>query len=256
MRKPHFRSGPMDWGLDPIRARDVLAQLSDAIEDCYWYFIAHPLEALRVRKSVAQEQGSLRLSIGCGRTLLPGWIGLDRRGGAGVYRCDLRRSLPFADRSVDVILIEHVLEHFPLDDLPTMLADYHRVLRPGGVIRVVSPEASLVADLINAVRSEQSDQQALLDQEMYRWPTGPMQLMSSANRLSHQYGEHKSLLCADMMRVLLEEAGFADIVTASADTSTHLIDPPQAHFARFPNSKLEAFVLEAVAPLSAEPELR
>jgi predicted SAM-dependent methyltransferase len=247
VRKPRFRSGQADWGLDPVQATDVLDQFADAAEDCFWYFIAHPVESYRLRRRVPRGGEDLRLSIGCGRTLLPGWIGIDRRGGDGVYRCDLRRPLPFADGSANVILVEHVLEHFPLDDLPTMLADYCRVLRPGGAIRIVSPDAALVADLINGTQSERLAHQARLDEQMYRWPASPDRLLRSANRISHQYGEHKSLLSAEVMRSLLAEAGFSGIVYASADTTTYLIEPPQAHFKRFPDSKLEAFVLEATA---------
>jgi SAM-dependent methyltransferase len=79
------------------------------------------------------------LDIGSGDTKqYPDNIGVDRRPEAAVdVRADLTYGLPFADRSADVIFAVHVLEHL-IDFLP-LVDECHRVLRPDGVLHVLSP---------------------------------------------------------------------------------------------------------------------
>lgn len=79
------------------------------------------------------------LDIGCGDCpQYPGNIGLDQRPGKAVaVVADLRNGLPVRDDSVDQIFAVHVLEH--LTDYLRLVDECHRVLRPGGVLHVLSP---------------------------------------------------------------------------------------------------------------------
>lgn len=84
----------------------------------------------------------MRLNVGCGRMVLPGWINLDLRAGPGVdivfdiERCALER-LPLEDDSVQDFLLSHVLEHVHAP-LP-MMQELHRVARPGAKMMVRCP---------------------------------------------------------------------------------------------------------------------
>jgi SAM-dependent methyltransferase len=53
---------------------------------------------------------------------------------------DLRKGIPARDATVDVVYHSHVLEHIDRDDAPGFMAEVHRVLKPGGVQRVVVPD--------------------------------------------------------------------------------------------------------------------
>lgn len=53
---------------------------------------------------------------------------------------DLRRGIPFADGSVDVVYHSHFLEHIDREVAPRFLAEVLRVLKPGGIHRVVVPD--------------------------------------------------------------------------------------------------------------------
>ena len=53
---------------------------------------------------------------------------------------DLREGIPFEDASVDAVYHSHVLEHIDREHVPGFLAEVFRVLRPGGVHRVVVPD--------------------------------------------------------------------------------------------------------------------
>ncbi|MHA6625101.1 methyltransferase domain-containing protein [Pseudonocardia sichuanensis] len=79
------------------------------------------------------------LDLGCGdQRQYPTNIGVDRRRTPSVAAvADVGRPLPFRDGAVDRIFAVHVLEHL-IDFLP-LVAECHRVLRPGGVLHVLSP---------------------------------------------------------------------------------------------------------------------
>lgn len=52
---------------------------------------------------------------------------------------DITQRLKFDDDTVDVIFTEHVLEHLDLCDAVRFLTECHRILRPGGFVRIVCP---------------------------------------------------------------------------------------------------------------------
>lgn len=53
---------------------------------------------------------------------------------------DLARGIPFPDASVDAVYHSHVLEHLDRDVARGFIQECARVLRPGGVIRIVIPD--------------------------------------------------------------------------------------------------------------------
>ncbi len=57
-----------------------------------------------------------------------------------VMRHDLRKGIPFPDRSVDGVYHSHLFEHLDRDVVPTFLAEVKRVLKPGAVHRIVVPD--------------------------------------------------------------------------------------------------------------------
>jgi SAM-dependent methyltransferase len=82
----------------------------------------------------ASVDSKKRLHLGCGRTILPGWVNLDAMQGPGVdVVTDLdecgKVPLPFADDSFDEFLASHLFEHLRAP-LPFM-QELHRIARPG-----------------------------------------------------------------------------------------------------------------------------
>ena len=79
------------------------------------------------------------LDIGCGDTKqYPDNLGVDMRDAEGVdVVADLAQGIPFPDGSADRVFAVHILEHL-VDFLP-LVDECHRVLRPGGILHVLSP---------------------------------------------------------------------------------------------------------------------
>lgn len=105
-----------------------------------------------------------RLNVGCGRRFHEDWINVDLEpADASVIACDITRGLPFDDNSLDAVYHSHVLEHLSPTAGQQLIAECYRVLRPGGVLRIVVPDLEQIAKLYleahqNAWREDQSAQ--------------------------------------------------------------------------------------------------
>jgi SAM-dependent methyltransferase len=53
---------------------------------------------------------------------------------------DLRKGIPFPDNSIDAVYHSHFLEHLDRQDAPRFLTEVRRVLKPGGIHRIVVPD--------------------------------------------------------------------------------------------------------------------
>lgn len=60
------------------------------------------------------------------------------------YRCDLRR-LPFATGEFDVVFSSHTLEHFSRNEVPEVIKEWVRILKPEGELRLVLPNLEWAA---------------------------------------------------------------------------------------------------------------
>jgi len=85
-----------------------------------------------------------------GRTIAPLVITGDRRVAydamdGDVMRHDLRKGIPFPDQSVDGVYHSHLFEHLDRDAVAGFLAEVKRVLKPGGVHRIVVPDLEFEA---------------------------------------------------------------------------------------------------------------
>ena len=104
--------------------------------------LRHFLYSHRTRRRLQKLQGC-RVNIGCGPYPAPGWVNIDVLPFPNVHYWDCRRGLPFSDGAVTAIYSEHSFEHLDLDaEAKPYLQECLRCLRPGGVLRLVVPDAA------------------------------------------------------------------------------------------------------------------
>jgi len=88
------------------------------------------------------------LNLGCGERYHAAWTNVDFRGSSPeVIEHDLRQPLPFADASFTAVYASHVLEHFSRPFASVFLTECHRLIKPGGVLRLVVPDLETIAKL-------------------------------------------------------------------------------------------------------------
>lgn len=136
----------------------------------------------------------MKLNLGCGSKKVEGFTGVDIKHADVV--ADIRH-LPFDDESADEIMAIHVAEHFYVHEIIPTLAEWRRVLKPGGKLAVELP---------------------CLDKVLWHFANGSPEnftlwpLYGDPN--THKDGEpalHKWCWSVAQFRKVLKAAGFDDI---------------------------------------------
>jgi predicted SAM-dependent methyltransferase len=129
---------------------------------------------------------------------------------------DLRTGLPqHADNSVDLIYFGQVIEHLnPIHEMPKFLKECYRVLAPGGIIRLTTPDLDV---LIQAYLSHSLDRFAVEQPSFYKEADESSKLAyimfgsSGQDCSTTHYEGHMFLFSKISMTKALEEAGFKNI---------------------------------------------
>lgn len=80
-----------------------------------------------------------KLNIGCGEDIREGWCNVDiRKTHPSVITAEAD-ALPFRDASFSEVLANDILEHFTIRELPAVLEEWGRVMKPGADIRIRTP---------------------------------------------------------------------------------------------------------------------
>lgn len=85
------------------------------------------------------------LNLGCGSTPHPAFVNVDLHQGPGILPHDLRTGVPFADGTYDLVYHSTMLSHFRRPEARRFMEECRRVLKPGGVLRVVTEDLEQLA---------------------------------------------------------------------------------------------------------------
>ena len=95
-----------------------------------------------------QKDAPRLLNVGCGQRFHNAWTNIDLEStDPSVQQYDITKGLPFEDQQYDAVYHSHVLEHLDPADGDRLLEDCYRVLKPGGVLRIVIPNLEQIATL-------------------------------------------------------------------------------------------------------------
>ncbi len=226
-----------------------------------------------MRSAVVKQvpDGRVMVNLGCGTTMHPEWTNIDfsymaklrrrpwmARGlhrigllsrdrwdrlqtmDPGVIVHDLRHGIPLPDAAADAVYHSHFLEHISREDAPRFLKECHRVLRPGGTLRVVVPDlerlARTYAETLQALgtggdptldQRHEDAIEALLEQMVRREPAGTSlqrPVVRTLERLlrgnADRAGElHRWMYDRYSLTRLLRETGLRDVRQEQAHTS-------------------------------------
>ena len=176
-----------------------------------------------------------RLNFGCGAHALPGWINID--GGDGqwygapvddsVYALEAFQALEaLPDACARFVASEHFFEHFSLDDGHRLLPEWCRVLRPGGVVRIVCPDLEKSARMY--LRDILPAPDEIIERHQLRW-LGDRYRLKSGERLTpaivHNYSMwldgHRFIYDLETITQSLTLAGFQRVTRCRYGQSDH-----------------------------------
>jgi predicted SAM-dependent methyltransferase len=108
--------------------------------------VKRPQQRRRLQRALAgaRAAGQVNISIGSGLVDLPGFITTDIVWWAPRY-LDIGRPWPMPAGSVNAVYGDNVIEHLPLPAARLALRNALAALRPGGAIRLATPDAEATA---------------------------------------------------------------------------------------------------------------
>lgn len=126
-----------------------------------------------------------------------------------IVRQNLTARLPVEDGAVDAIYSSHFLEHVYLTEAQDVLRECHRVLRPGGILRLALPDGASWARELVAAGEDPMGQAGRRYHE--RLGAHPDSRPSGRRALTFKIGGHihRWQPTRGMVRAMLIEAGFA-----------------------------------------------
>ena len=179
-----------------------------------------PLTLLRLKsgrvKKRYRNSDNLLVNLGPGPYGKSGWVNVDISESPNV-NClyDCRKSLPFPDASVRGIFCEHFFEHVDYtEEMPYFLSECHRVLKRGGVLRLILPDAEMYLrayckggwEDLSAIRPLDAEHADFYFQCKYNTP---MELVNVVFRQGH---EHKFAYDFETLSYVLRRYGFSEVV--------------------------------------------
>jgi ubiquinone/menaquinone biosynthesis C-methylase UbiE len=185
------------------------------------------------------------INVGCGHQRPEGWINTDCSLNAMLQRLPLLgRVLPkllktkeyashgvtylnltnrwhFANESVDVVYGSHVFEHLSMSGARHFLSEALRVLKPGGVIRLIVPDLETaarkyVAELDSGKKDASKDLLYVLNlHQENTYPPDKGFLYRMAHSLQGWPHQHKYMYDMDTLKKLMGEYGFQELCECS-----------------------------------------
>lgn len=132
---------------------------------------------------------------------------------------DLRKKLPFSEKSVSVIYSSHLIEHLSYKQALDLISECYRVLQSGGILRVVTPD---LGKAIEGYLSSQRNGSIFPANDFLqslglgeRGPQSPSRLLVRLFRDDR----HRWLYDGKTLQNILKETGFEDVQILSFGAS-------------------------------------
>jgi len=160
-----------------------------------------------------------KLQIGCGTNIKEDWLNTDIAPKEGAVYLDATRPLPFDDDTFEYIFSEHLIEHIPFKDGMRLLNDSFRVTRPGGKIRIATPDLECLAELYAADRAEVANAYIIWQNGRVHKDLDDKTLVAPvANTFVSDWG-HKFIYDFRTLDYNLREAGYTDVTLCKVGES-------------------------------------
>ena len=93
----------------------------------------------------------IKINMGCGwRDFGKGWIHIDSGDYEHLDSFSITNLNEHEDNTVDLIYASHVVEYFNREEVGDLLTEWHRVLKPGGILRVGVPNFEKISHLYSS----------------------------------------------------------------------------------------------------------
>jgi len=216
--------------------------------------IIWPVRRRRAARAYFRSHERPKLNIGAGPDLrLEGWLNTDRNPhySRGVAYLDATEPFPFKDSTFDYVTSEHLIEHLTYDEGLGMLRECFRVLKPGGRVRLATPDLRVYVDLFRAGKSDVQHRYIRYHIDKFLPEIGVHGECFVINNELRNWG-HQFIYDRETLSAAMGQAGFVDIVRhASGESDDENLRGIELHGKVVGNeamNRFETMVLEARRP--------
>jgi predicted SAM-dependent methyltransferase len=169
--------------------------------------------------------GPHKLELGAGENGKSGWLSTDlvehkNPNGTFTHGLNVTKPFPIGDETFDYVYSEHMIEHIDFRSSIFMLKECFRILKAGGVIRIVTPSIEFLLRVLSPNRS-------IFEQTYVEW--------SVKNFVPEAFGYTDAFFLNNFMRAwghrfifdkktlyrVLQDAGFGKIIDCKIGLSKH-----------------------------------
>lgn len=251
--------------------RDALKQVWPAVAETFLtgqHFAGRKVRAIRRRvldplriTRYLRTQPVRKLQIGTGPNPLRGWLNTDLLPDTypehrdEIVFLDAARPFPFDDMTFDYVFSEHQIEHIPEPAAHSMIRECFRILRPGGRVRIGTPDLAAILGLYDEPLDE--TQRRYVEWVMTRFRPNVRFGNKRCYVINHMFTDHKHQFIYDLetLSAILADAGFAEIVRWNpGESDDPVLRGLESHGQAIGDeevNRFETMVVEAVRPSPA-----
>lgn len=162
------------------------------------------------------------LEIGAGTNGRPGWLATDliAQPEDGFMQLDATAPFNIPTGVFDFVYSEHMIEHVAFEDGLNMLEECHRILKPGGAVRIVTPSLGFLLRIMSADRGplEEGYRQWSVTAHVPEAPTATNAFF--LNNFMRAWG-HRFIYDRETLAMALTMAGFEQLMACELNRSIH-----------------------------------
>lgn len=215
-----------------------------SIYNFLWQIYSKVYSPIVIKKYISSNK-IFKLHVGSGQNIMNNWLNCDIGPlSKDVIFTDVSKRFPFDDNFFDYIYSEHMIEHITFEEGLFMLKECFRILKPGGRIRITTPDLNTLIDILKNHESKYDD--------YIEWSFKYNSLVGKNsdevfNNFMHNWG-HKFIYTKNFLKINMEKIGFKNFeffkVLESKDENLKNLE----NTSRLPENflQIESFTIEGV----------
>jgi predicted SAM-dependent methyltransferase len=183
----------------------------------YLGYTPNALSLVKIRKDTPlmiseylRSYQNRKLQIGCQCHPIAGWLNVDLEPkDSRIAFMDATRTFPLPDESFDYVFSEHMIEHISLEEGYFMIGECFRVLKPGGKIRIATPNIRFLYSLLADPENPNHQSYIQFSSRYFKQPLLHNEV-TVVNNFFRDWG-HKFIYDKETLKQLFQLNQFSDI---------------------------------------------